>query len=315
MSQIPVTDLPGLCTVDVHAFSQVKPPAAQPYTPMVMLFIRRDFDAPGCSESATTVQINPMSLQVSLNQETLNEERQVSLVESSPALANDELPVRLTVNIQSNPPVRFTRSAADFLSLRRQFPADTARYLEPIFRSLHADAVVFDADPRVAWQVFSAQAVPDLAVTGRVRQLLGQMDADDFHSRESAAAELKQLGQPAAVALQHLDRSRLSAEQSSRVDAFLSAYHPVTDEQAARLRDDANFLVDCLLDEGDPFIVDAALARLRQITGQDVQLDPTLRGTARQAAVYELRQALTARPPQAGASTAAPSADPAADQH
>jgi hypothetical protein len=307
MSQIAVNDLPGLCTLDIHAFNQFKPPAHLSYTPMVMLFIRRDFDAPGCSESATTVQINPMSLQVSLDQTTLSEERQVSLVQSAPAVSNDELPVRLTVNIQSSdvPPVRFTRSAADFLSLRRQYPADTARYLEPIFRSLHADAVVFDADPRVAWQVFAAQATPDPAVTTSVRQILARMDADDFRTREAAAEELKRLGQPAAVALQHMDRAALTPEQSSRAEAFLSSYHPVSDEQAGRLRSDVNFLLDCLLDERDPFVVNAALARLGDITGKDVKLDAHLRGADRQEAVFALRQTLTS--PAAGSAATAPS--------
>lgn len=312
-SQIAVSDLAGLCTVDIHSYAQVKPPAGQPYTPMAMMFIRHDFDAPDCSESDITVQITPMNLQVSLDQETDSEIRQISLVEAGAMMRDDDPPVRLHVRVQSKngdvPAVTINHAAADFVSLRRRYPADTARYLEPIFRALHADAVVFDADPRVAWQVFADAERPDPAVTKRVLQLLGQMDADDFRTREAASAELKRTGEPAAVALQHLGQANLSPEQSSRVESFLAMYHPVSDEQASRLGRDPNFLLDCLLDENDPFIVDAALNRLRAITGLAVPFDPGLHGEARQSAVYALRETVLAAPlREPGGAATAPAA-------
>jgi len=301
-SRVDVTDLPGICTLDIHAFAQAKPPVDKLYTPFALTFMRHQFDDPGFSESLTTVLLSPMSLQIDLDQESLTETRSVSIVES-PIQMNrgDEPAVILRVRIMPKTtgdmqPVIITRSAADFVSLRRQFPADTARYLEPIFRSLHADAVVFDADPRVAWQVFEAEATPDPAMVQRVRTILSQMDADDFRTRQAAAAQLKQLGQSGAIVLEHMNRSAFSAEQSSGVEAFLSSYHPVSDEQAARLKGDVNFLMDCLLDENDPFIVNQALGRLRELTGQKVAFDQSLRGAARQTAVYDLRQTLTASP-------------------
>jgi hypothetical protein len=211
------------------------------------------------------------------------------LIQSAPGVDVDEPAVRLTVTGSDRPPL--ARSAPDFLTLRRQYPAETTKYLEPIFRELHADGIAFSPDSKVAWQVFASEARADPSVTGKVSKIIQRLDSDDFHERESAAADLKQLGQPAAVVLWHTNRSALSAEQNSRIDAFLSEYQPVTDQDVKRLRTDVTFLLECLYDTDD-FLVDTALAHLRQITGKPIDFDRTLRDEARREAVNQLRETL-----------------------
>jgi hypothetical protein len=122
-----------------------------------------------------------------------------------------------------------------------------------------------------------------------VQRIIARLDSDDFHERESAAHDLAQLGQPAANILRHLDRTGLSAEQNSRIDAFLSQYHPAGDEEAQRLGNDPEFLIDCLYSTDD-FIVQSSLGRLTKIIGSKVDFDPSLRGDARRDAIRKLHE-------------------------
>jgi hypothetical protein len=260
-----------------------------------------------------------MNLQVAQDLEGPAGLRQVLLMVSLTNSNNNdssEPPVRMTVTTQGNfsmsddeklsttapadaaaaaasepPPVKIEHKAADFMSLRRQFPGDVANYLEPIFRELHADAAVFGPDRKLAWEVFVDEAKPDPNASEHVKQLVTRMDSDDVHERDAATAELSAMGESAAVSLLHMDRSNLSPEQQSRIDSFLSPFKPVSEEDVKRLRDDPNFLLDCLYDTDD-FVVGCALERLRHITGKAVAFDPSLREDARRDAVNKLRQAI-----------------------
>jgi len=324
MSRVKVDGLPGLCVADVHGAPAAKP--SQPYTPTVFMFIRYDFSKPGAIAASLTVQVTPMNTQISQDIETPTGIRQVSLVQNFPGLGDTEPPVRLRVSIQdkgagdaaapagattapatqsatdttadASAPLNIERTAPDFVTLRRKYPAEMARYVEPIFRELQAEAAVFGPDRKLAFQVFAPEAKSDPDVNARVKQIVARLDADDFREREAAAAELQALDDRAVTSLARLDRSGLSAEQNSRIDAFLSSYRPVSDDDAHRLRDDVNFLVDCLYDN-DEFVVRSALGRLKQLTGRDVHFDASLHDDARRAAVNELRESLanaTTRP-------------------
>jgi hypothetical protein len=292
-ARVKIKNLPGLCRVNIHMPEGRKTAAS--YTPEIFSFEHFDFSQPGTT-TATTVQVTGWNLQVSQDIESPTDMKQVSLVQTPPDASDGNVGIRLRVTVQGNngdpPAVNIERSAADFLSLRRQYPSDTARYLEPIFRDLHAEAAVFGPDRKLAWEVFAPDAATDPKVNAAVKQILARLDADNFRDREAAAADLQKLGQPAAICLSRWNRAGLSPEVNSRIDAFLSSYRPLPDADAQRLRGDVNFLIDCLYDN-DNFIVQSALARLHQVTGRTIQFDPALRDDARRAAIDQLRQSLT----------------------
>jgi hypothetical protein len=288
-SRVKITDLPGLCTADVHVLSPVTHPANIPYQPDIFNFVQTIYDIPASTISSTTVLLNPMNLQIAYNCESPSGLWAITLIQTAPGIDMDEPPVRLTLDVPEHPHLVLT--ARDFLTLRRQYPSETTQYLEPIFRGLHADGIAFSPDAKVAWQVFAADARPDPAIAVKVNQLIPQLDSDDFHVREAAADDLKKLGQPAAIVLWKINRSPLSAEQNSRIDAFLTDYQPVTAKDVARLRNDMTFLLQCLYDTND-FLVTTALAHLEKITHHPIPFDRTLRDEARRDAVNNLRETL-----------------------
>lgn len=314
MSRVKVDGLPGLCVADVHGAPAPKP--SEPYTPTVLMFVHYDFSKPGAIAAALTVQVTPMNMQVSQDIETPNGIRQVSLVQNFPGPGDSEPPVRLRVSIQDKGadgpstapagtqpntplaengeviPLSIERTAPDFLTLRRSYPIEMARYLQPIFRELQADAAIFSPGRKLAFQVFGPQASADPQMTERVKQIIARLDSDDFHEREAAATDLQKLDEAAVTSLSRLDRGGLSPEQNTRIDSFLASYKPVTDEEAKRLREDVNFLADCLY-ENDDFVVRSALARLRAIVAQEIPFDNGLRDDARRNAVNQLRRKLT----------------------
>jgi hypothetical protein len=303
-SQINLNDLPGLCSVIVSGTQPVR--AHDLYTPKIFTFLRYDFVRTNGFESITTVMMTPMNLQVARDTESRTEIRNISIIQANSSMQNEPR-VTLRVAIQSlvsdQLSMKVDRSAADFVTLRRLYPGDTAKYLGPIFQDLRADADVFGIDSKLAWQVLAADAQADPKVTANVQRIVARLDSDDFHDRESAAGDLEKLGQSAAISLAHFDRTGLSAEQNSRLDAFLSPYHPVSDEDAGRLSNDVNFLVDCLY-VTDDFVVNSSLRRLGKITGRQLTFDASLRSDARREAIAKLRDQV-AQAPTTGPATRA----------
>ncbi len=290
--------LEGICRVQLRGLGVwnggPQPFFRPPYTPDTFMFIHTN-TLPGGEEEAITVSLNPMKLSISQDSDSPTETRNISLMQNAPGFLNGEPPVHLIVNVTSKmngvAPKKVDRTADDFLSLRRMYRGDTAIYLEPIFRELHIEEAIFGSDPVLAWEVFADEARPAAGAMSSVRQIVVELDSDDFHVRQTAARKLQDMGEPAAICLMHIDRSSLSAEQNSRIDAFLSAYHPVADEDVVRLRSDVNFLLDCLF-ETDDFIVHSALDRLEKVTGRTIAFDTSLRGEARRTAVGSLRELL-----------------------
>jgi hypothetical protein len=289
ISRMQVTDIPGLCTADVHLITPATQPANIPYQPDIFSFVQTVYDLPTSTVSSVTVNLNPMNLQVAYDSESPAGMRSITFVQSAPGMDIDEPAVRLTLSIPEHPTILLT--APDFLTLRRQFPAETTKYLEPIFHRLHADGIAFSTDPKVAWQVFAPDARPDPSIAVKVNQILPRLDSDNFRDREAASADLKKLGQRAAVVLWKIDRSLLSAEQNSRIDAFLTDYQPITENDANRLRADPTFLLECLYNT-DEFLVTTALSHLEQIAHHPIPFDRILRDEARREAVNALREKL-----------------------
>jgi hypothetical protein len=153
-------------------------------------------------------------------------------------------------------PLRILARAKTFPGLLRRHPREVAAYLRPLLRELGQEAV-FVPDARVTWQVFADRLPPPAASTERaVAGLLPQLDADDGAAREAAGERLAALGRDAVLVLLRLDRSALSAEQNTRIDALLANHAPLSRSEVIRLRRDVGFLLDCL--NSDDAVVRAA---------------------------------------------------------
>ena len=311
--RITVTDLGGLCTVnDVAARRRGDAPPAAGQMPFAFLFDWYQFDRPGTTVACTTVEVLPATVQLSRTTEAPGGGgTQVQLIEQrlSGGLHRGGDPgVSLKVSDQGDggrPPLPDVGWTADsFADLCRLHPTEVARHLEPILRDLHADLATLPADRPLAYQVFTAEAGVDAATAGRVQQLVAQLDADDFHDRDGAEAQLRAMGPVAAVAVGRIDVATLSPEQRARTAAVVRHFRPVTGADAARLGDNVDFLLNCLRDD-DPFVIRAALGRLRTVVGHEVVFDTAAKGQARWDAIWRLRWAIT-RPAATAPAAAVP---------
>ncbi len=150
---------------------------------------------------------------------------------------------------------------------------------------------MFQVNSRAAWQVLGGTHNPPPEVAQQVDALLVRLDADDAREREAALKELEKLGQQAALVLLKHDRAALSEEQQSRVETFLAPYKPLTDDEAARMQDDTEFLLTALSAE-EPELTVRALDRLKKIAKQPIAFDATATGNARADAIAQLRATL-----------------------
>jgi len=215
---------------------------------------------------------------------------------ATPADTDPATRVRLIVQISSaeDAGTTLTRAAPSFVDLRRTYPADVNRLIRPLVRDLGEEARVFAVDSLSAWQVLGGDAPPDAKTEDSVKKILTDLDADEFKQRLAAQRRLADLGQPAALALYRLDRSKLSPEAAGAVDSFLAGYHPLSDAEAARLGHSADFLLDVLLCD-DPTLRRLAAVRLERDSHADVPVavvDPKTPVWQRTELVDALRQKL-----------------------
>jgi hypothetical protein len=173
--------------------------------------------------------------------------------------------VRLIVQMSSaeDAGTTLTRSAGSFVDLRRTYPADVNRLIRPLARDLGVEDRMFAVYPLAAWQVVGSDAPPDAQTEDSVKKVLTDLDAQDFKQRLAAQRRLEEMGEPAALALYRLDRSKLSPEAAGAVESFLAGYHPLTDAEAARLGHDPDFLLDVLFCD-DAELRQLAAARLER---------------------------------------------------
>jgi hypothetical protein len=186
--------------------------------------------------------------------------------------------------------VKIQLGANDFVQLRREHQPIVDQYLRPILRDYGQEAGVFAIPSNVAWQVLggASATATDPQTAEKLRQILDRLDADDFRERQKAAADLKAMGKTASLALEKMDRSKLSLQQSSAVDAFLAEAAPLQAEDSSDLAGDKSFLLDVLFsDEAE--LRKMALKRLSDLSGKQIALDPNLSPAARAQAVARLR--------------------------
>jgi hypothetical protein len=180
--------------------------------------------------------------------------------------------VRLIVQVSSaeDAGTTLTRSAASFVDLRRTYPTDVNRLIRPLARDLGVEDRMFAVDPLSAWQVLGADAPSDTKTEDSVKKVLTDLDAQDFKQRLAAQRRLEEMGEPAALALYRLDRSKLSPEAAGAIESFLAGYHPLTDAEAAKLGHDPDFLLDVLFCD-DPELRRLAAGRLEKDHHADVR--------------------------------------------
>lgn len=191
----------------------------------------------------------------------------------------------------------FTILEPDFMSLREKHEAETERWLRPVFRRLRQDAA-FAPDANSAWQVLASTWPLDPDVMRTVRKLLPDLGSPRPQVRTRAAADVARLGREGATALLRIDRSKLSLEQTARVEELLSRFRRMSDADAERLRHDPNFLMDCLYSD-DELVRRLAARRLTQLLGRPLGIDlgPDADADSRIAAIQKLRATLPTTQP------------------
>ncbi|HEV8605277.1 MAG TPA: hypothetical protein VGQ99_07930 [Tepidisphaeraceae bacterium] len=177
--------------------------------------------------------------------------------------------------------------APDFASLRRQHPKEIDQYLRPVLRQLQMESVLA-ADPMIAWQVFADDLKPDQQTLKDLQAILPALDSDSFQDRDGALQTLQQKGLPVAVAISHLDRSKLSDQQNMMLDTAMAAFQPQRNSDLSRLRSDLDFLLDCLYTE-DLAIRAAAHEALQKKLGRVVKFDLEADFATRSAAIDAMR--------------------------
>lgn len=191
-------------------------------------------------------------------------------------------------------PTQLNFEAPDFFTFLREHPHEANQYLRPLLREVGQEAV-FAPEPMVAWQIFSDLWKPDAQSTSKVQQLLPRLDDPNYQVRNEALRKLYSLGSDGAAVMVHMDRSRLTPEQNTRIDRALVQYAQLPAREAARLRSDPAFLLDCLYSD-DRTIRQAALERLIKITRSYLPFDVNADAVTRAKSVAILRQQLLGQP-------------------
>jgi hypothetical protein len=261
-------------------------------TPILINFENVRFDSPDAVTVQTTVSYVPGRLILARLEGMPDDEiRNVQLIQSDQYVQDTGGGIMLFVQITGVNALELKLAAQNFTDLRRRYPIECARYLDPIFRAIGQESVFARVDPKLAWQIFADAFHPAPDVADTTRALVAELGSENFKQREAASAALAKLGEPAAIVLMRSDRNGFNDEQIARINAFLAAFRPVPQEEAEKLRKDPNFLLDCLYSE-NPQIRQLALAELRKVTGRPIEFNLNANLEQRIANVANLRESL-----------------------
>jgi hypothetical protein len=285
-ASVAVSELPGLTTVNIDRTDD--PPEAPLRRFTIVNF---DYTVPDvvCVRTEIT-QAVPGRLSIVQDRIPLDDEvNSVQLLQNLGEMEDENEPrIGLFVQVTGSKEVRLTYQAKNMIELRRRFPAEVAKYVDPIFRTLHQDELLAKVDTKLAWQVFADAYTPPAEVIEKVNALVKQLDAEDFQARESASKSLEALGQPAALTLRRAERKGWTEEQITRVNAFLAKFKMIDDATARQYRADRNFLIDCLYAD-DESIRRRAHAQLQKLIGRPIEFDPTAPQEQRYIALRRVR--------------------------
>lgn len=288
-----IPDVPGVLTMQLFR-DEPGPDGSQ-----LFMFQQRDFSPPGSQFYYTSVQVIGGRVIVARDGESGQGISSIQLVQDPPPPPGqpmpEEGPVRLLVRktnaISGRDEVDLKLSAASFVELRREHAGEVDTYLRPLFRDLRQEGVVFGVDSKAGWQVLAPGFEPDDATRQQVQAALAQFDADDFQQREGALQALQKLGQPAAILLMRMDRSKLSPEAQNGVETFLAPYMPMDPRDAEQRRNDPQFLLDTLYSD-DAQLRKLAAEQLAKVTGRRLEFDPDADADKRREQIQALRAAI-----------------------
>jgi hypothetical protein len=269
-------------------------------TPHGFFMLLRDFSPPGSMSVWTTVSATDGRVQLARDYESSAVSGTTELIQDAPAMAEQmqtEPPVRLTIRrsneVTGRDEVKLNITATTFVALCRDHPAETQEYLRPIFNDLGSEAAVFAPDPAAVWQALAEDWTPTDSLMDSVKEAIAKFDSDDFQQRRSAAHALHLMGEPAALTLMRMgrsgDRSKFSAAVSAGADTFLAPYLPLSPQEAKRLGNDRDFLLDSQY-SSDLELRKLAAVRLAKVTGRPVGFDPAGDEQTRLEAVRRARQ-------------------------
>lgn len=215
---------------------------------------------------------------------------------------NERVSLRVRTNQRFGGPPIFSAQvdvrAGSFDELLRKYPAVCAKHLAPLFRRFNQDLTIFRVDSHLGWQLFPEAFNADAATSSKVLGLVERLDADDFRERELATTELDVIGGAAVVVLNDVDRTPLSAEQRTRIDAVLARFNRLEPDEIAKLLEDTEFLLRCYVYGETEAIRGAAVRVMAQKFGADkvIPLKPALVLANRLAAADEARSHLPTLP-------------------
>jgi len=292
-SAVIIGDRPTLMSVAAHHAEGAQ---GSPYVPMYFMLINHEYPAGG-GVAIAHVNVVGQRCQVSRtwSDESEHNTFNVDLIQDDAFLEEGDDRVRFYVQETRGEEqlVDLKLSAPNVTELRRKYPVESMRYLEPIFRDFGQASVLFQVNTKAAWQVLGAATTtkPPAELSAKLDALLVKLDADDAKEREAALADLEKIGQPAALLLMQRDRKGLSEEQRARVETFLAPYKPLTDEEAAKMRGNVEFLLMALSTD-DNALAALALDRLKEVSKKPVAFDLSATGQARTEAIAALRAKL-----------------------
>ena len=114
-----------------------------------------------------------------------------------------------------------------------------------------------------------ADRLPADQLPDAVRRLVGNLASPSAKARDRATRELAGLGEGGMVVLKDFDRTGLAPQQVMAIDTLLERFKPLAAAEADRLRNDVDFLFDCLYSD-EPDVASAALATRKLNRGEDV---------------------------------------------
>jgi hypothetical protein len=193
--------------------------------------------------------------------------------------------------IKDEPSLNINIETSDFFVLLNNYPDECHLWLRPLLREIDQENVMAP-DPMIVWQVFSDQWKSDVKIQRQIKELILQLDDDDYRIRENATLSLEKFGRDGALVIMYLNRQNMTNEQRARIDRILSNYIYLTPTEIIYHRRDLVFLIDCLYCN-DSLLRKAAFSLIKEWTNTNIQFDVNSNEETRAEKIAFLRKELT----------------------
>jgi len=195
--------------------------------------------------------------------------------------------------------VRRSLRADSFWHLYLEEPELVRRRLVPVLEILHPSWQLASLGAALEESLFERAQNPQPLDTHRWHRLVDDLASPKFSDRTTAERELRAAGQVILPFLQNLDRTRLDAEQASRVralvDSLAASYEDSIDRIATWLAGDEQIWLS-LMSRAELPRRRLAAKQLSLLIGSSVEFDPTAGEDQRKAQIERLRARLRPAP-------------------